>query len=51
MVIAFPEANVPWLLHLSSACVRLLVMISRGVEVMPDKLAKRYPEVSKLCVL
>ena len=45
MVVARPEANVFWLLNLSSACVRLLVTLSKGVEVMPNKLARFYPEV------
>lgn len=48
MVVARPEANVFWMLNLSSVCVRLLVTVSKGVEVMPNKLAKFYPEVWSL---
>ena len=46
MLVAAPQSNVLWLLELISACVRILIAVSRGVEVTPDKLARRYPEVS-----
>lgn len=45
MLVAAPHSNVLWLLELVSACVRILIAVSRGVEVTPDKLARRYPEV------
>ncbi|KAK9908229.1 hypothetical protein WJX75_004580 [Coccomyxa subellipsoidea] len=45
MLVAAPHSNVLWLLELVSACVRILIAVSRGVEVTPDKLARRYPEL------
>ncbi|BDA44585.1 hypothetical protein COCOBI_06-0610 [Coccomyxa sp. Obi] len=45
MVVAAPQSNVLWLLELISACVRVLVAVARGVEVTPEKLARRYPEL------
>ncbi|EIE21363.1 hypothetical protein COCSUDRAFT_56582 [Coccomyxa subellipsoidea C-169] len=45
MLVAAPQTNVLWLLELVSACVRILIAVSRGVEVTPDKLARRYPEL------
>ena len=45
MVVATLQANVLWLLALLDACVRVLIGVARAVEVTPDKLARRYPEV------
>lgn len=45
MIVAAPESYVLWLLEHISACVRILVAVARGVEVTPEKLARRYPEV------
>ena len=45
MVVAAVQANVLWLLNLLDACVRVLTGIAKSVEVTPDKLARRYPEV------
>ena len=46
MVVASAQANVLWLLGLMDACVRVLIGVARSVEVTPDKLARRYPEVT-----
>ena len=46
MVVASAKANVLWLLGLMDACVRVLIGVARSVEVTPDKLARRYPEVT-----
>lgn len=46
MLVAEPHSNVLWLLELVAACVRILIAVARGVEVTPDKLARRYPEVA-----
>ncbi len=51
MVVAAVQANVLWLLSLLDACVRVLIGIARAVEVTPDKLARRYPEVHLLSML
>ena len=48
MVVASAQANVLWLLGLMDACVRVLIGVARSVEVTPDKLARRYPEVTPL---
>lgn len=45
MVVATLQANVLCLLALLDACVRVLIGVARAVEVTPDKLARRYPEV------
>ena len=45
MITAGVQANVLWLLNLMDACVRILIGVARSVEVTPDKLARRYPEV------
>lgn len=45
MVVAAVQGNVLWLLNLLDACVRVLIGIAKSVEVTPDKLARRYPEV------
>ena len=45
MVVAAVQANVLWLLKLLDACVRVLIAVAKAVEVTPDKLARRYPEV------
>ena len=45
MVVAAVQANVLWLLNLLDACVRVLIGVAKSVEVTPDKLARRYPEV------
>ena len=50
MVIASAHANVLWLLGLMDACVRVLIGVARSVEVTPDKLARRYPEVTPVDV-
>ncbi len=51
MVVAAVQANVLWLLNLLDACVRVLIGVARAVEVTPDKLARRYPEVHLLSTL
>ncbi len=50
MIVAAPQSNVLWLLELISACVRILVAVARGVEVTPEKLARRYPEVRTIAM-
>jgi hypothetical protein len=45
MVVAAVQANVLWLLNLLDGCVRVLIGVAKAVEVTPDKLARRYPEV------
>ena len=45
MVVAAVQANVLWLLNLLDPCVRVLIGVAKSVEVTPDKLARRYPEV------
>ena len=46
MVVAPAAANVFFALQLLEPVTRLLIAASRGVEVTPDKLTKRYSEVS-----
>ncbi|CAL5229785.1 g13174 [Coccomyxa viridis] len=45
MVVAAVQANVLWLLNLLDACVRVVIGVAKSVEVTPDKLARRYPEL------
>ena len=45
MVVAPAAANVFFALQLLDPITRLLIAASRGVEVTPDKLTKRYSEV------
>ena len=48
MVVSAVQANVLWLLNLLDACVRVLIGVAKSVEVTPDKLARRYPEVCRV---
>ncbi|KAK9811542.1 hypothetical protein WJX72_005642 [[Myrmecia] bisecta] len=45
MAVAAPAANVFFCMQVVEAVTRMLVMASKGVEVTPDKVTKRYPEV------
>ena len=45
MLVAGAACNTLWLLRLADAATRVLLAAARGVEVTPDKLATRYPEV------
>lgn len=45
MLVAGAGCNTLWLLRLADAATRVLLAAARGVEVTPDKLATRYPEV------
>lgn len=48
MVVAPPSSNVFLALQLLDAAAKVLVGVSKGVDVTPDKVAKRYTEVSAL---
>ena len=46
MAVASAAANVFSLMRLVDAMTRVATLASRGVEVTPEKLSRRYPEVS-----
>ncbi|KAI7841983.1 hypothetical protein COHA_004510, partial [Chlorella ohadii] len=48
MVVAPPTANVFLCMQLLDAAAKVLVNVSKGVDVTPDKVAKRYTEVYQL---
>ena len=50
MVVAPAAANVFFALQLLEPVTRLLIAASRGVEVTPDKLTRRYSEVPPVLV-
>ena len=45
MAVASAAANVFSLMKLVDAMTRVATLASRGVEVTPEKLSRRYPEV------
>jgi hypothetical protein len=45
VLVARPGACLAALLRALQGCVRVLLAAARGVEVTPDKIAERYPEV------
>ena len=47
MAVASAAANVFSLMKLVDAVTRVAILASRGVEVTPDKLSRRYPEVCR----
>lgn len=46
MVVAPPRANVFLCMQLLDAVAKVLVGVAKGVDVTPDKVVKRYTEVS-----
>jgi hypothetical protein len=48
MAVASAAANVFSLMKVVDAMTRMATLASRGVEVTPEKLSRRYPEVSLL---
>ena len=50
MAVASAAANVFSLMRLVDAMTRVATLASRGVEVTPEKLSRRYPEVWLPCL-
>lgn len=51
MAVASAAANVFSLMKLVDAMTRVATLASRGVEVTPEKLSRRYPEVRLTCCI
>ena len=51
MAVASAAANVFSLMKLVDAMTRVATLASRGVEVTPEKLSRRYPEVCHLLLI